>query len=197
MQTLSEISFLDKDQIQQSYLQYGDMGSLAEYAVSKKHTVSLIQQRPLTLPILYDRFKKIADIIGSDSSRIKKNILKGLFLDCSPFEAKYLTKIINGEMRIGLTEGLVEVGVSLAFNVELGKIREAMLVSGDISQVALLAKRGLIYTAVIKPLQPIGYMLADVMFSADQIINYFQKSLICEYKYDGVRAQMHKFRTTG
>ncbi len=192
MQTLSEISFLDKDQIQQSYLQYGDIGSLAEYAVSKKHTVSLIQQQPLTLPILYDRFRKIADIIGSDSSKIKKNILKGLFLDCSPLEAKYLTKIINGEMRIGLTEGLVEVGVSSAFNVELGKIREAILVSGDISQVALLAKRDLLYTAVIKPLQPIGYMLADVMFSADQIINYFQKPLICEYKYDGVRAQMHK-----
>src|SRR5512145_1973868 len=55
MQTLSEISFLDKDQIQQSYLQYGDMGALAEYAVSKKHTISLIQQQPLTLPIIYDR----------------------------------------------------------------------------------------------------------------------------------------------
>ena len=97
-------------------------------------------------------------------------------------------------MRIGLTEGLVEVGVSSAFNVELGKIREAMVVSGDISQVALLAKRGLLYTAVIKPLQPIGYMLADVMFSADQIINYFQKPLICEYKYDGActNAQVRK-----
>ena len=58
MQTLSEISFLDKDQIQQSHLQYGDMGSLAEYAISKKHTVSLIQQQPLTLPFLNDRFKK-------------------------------------------------------------------------------------------------------------------------------------------
>jgi DNA ligase 1 len=192
MQTLSEMSFLHKDQIQRSYLQYGDMGALAEYAVSKKHTVSLIQQQPLTLPIIYDRFKKIADTIGSESSKVKKNILKGLFLDCSPLEAKYLTKIINGEMRIGLTEGLVEVGVSSAFNVELRKIREAMLVSGEISQVALLAKLGLLYTAVIKPLQPIGYMLADVMFSADEIINYFQKPLICEYKYDGIRAQMHK-----
>jgi DNA ligase 1 len=192
MQTLSEISFLDKDQIQQSYVQYGDTGALAEYAVSKKHTVSLIQQQPLTLPIIYERFKKIADSIGSDSSKLKKNILKGLFLDCSPLEAKYLTKIINGEMRIGLTEGLVEIGVSLAFNVDLGKIREAMLVSGDISQVALLAKGRLLYTSIIKPLQPIGYMLADVMFSADEIINYFQKPLICEYKYDGVRAQMHK-----
>ena len=192
MQALSEISFLDKDQIQQSYMQYGDMGALSEYAVSKKHTASLIQQQPLTLPIIHDRFKGIADSIGSDSSKAKKSILKGLFLDCSPLEAKYLTKVINGEMRIGLTEGLVEVAVSAAFNVELKKVREAMLVSGDISQVALLAKSRLLHIATIKPLQPLSYMLADVMFTAEEIINYFQKPLICEYKYDGIRAQMHK-----
>jgi DNA ligase 1 len=192
MQALSEISFLDKDQIQQSYMQYGDMGALAEYAVSKKHTASLIEQQPLTLPLIHDRFKGIADSIGSDSSKSKKSILKGLFLDCSPLEAKYLTKVINGEMRIGLTEGLVEVAVSMAFNVELKKIREAMLVSGDISQVAFLAKSRLLHTAIIKPLQPLSYMLADVMFTAEEIINYFQKPLICEYKYDGIRAQMHK-----
>ncbi len=192
MQALSEISFLDKDQIQQSYMQYGDMGALSEYAVSKKHTASLIQQQPLTLSIIHDRFNGIADSIGSDSSKAKKSILKGLFLDCSPLEAKYLTKVINGEMRIGLTEGLVEVAVSAAFNVELKKVREAMLVSGDISQVALLAKSRLLHIAVIKPLQPLSYMLADVMFTAEEIINYFQKPLICEYKYDGIRAQMHK-----
>ncbi|MPZ07963.1 MAG: ATP-dependent DNA ligase [Nitrososphaeraceae archaeon] len=192
MQALSEISFLDKDQIQQSYMQYGDMGALSEYAVSKKHTASLIEQQPLTLPIIHDRFKGIADSIGSDSSKAKKSILKGLFLDCSPLEAKYLTKVINGEMRIGLTEGLVEVAVSMAFNVELKKIREAMLVSGDISQVAFLARSRLLHTAIIKPLQPLSYMLADVMFTAEEIINYFQKPLICEYKYDGIRAQMHK-----
>jgi DNA ligase 1 len=192
MQALSEISFLDNDQIQQSYMQYGDMGALSEYAVSKKHTASLIQQQPLTLPIIHDRFKGIADSIGSDSSKAKKSILKGLFLDCSPLEAKYLTKVINGEMRIGLTEGLVEVAVSVTFNVELKKVREAMLVSGDISQVALLAKSRLLHIAIIKPLQPLSYMLADVMFTAEEIINYFQKPLICEYKYDGIRAQMHK-----
>jgi len=192
MQALSEISFLDKDQIQQSYMQYGDMGALSEYTVSKKHTASLIQQQPLTLPMIHDRFKGMADSIGSDSSKVKKSILKGLFLDCSPLEAKYLTKVINGEMRIGLTEGLVEVAVSAAFNVELKKVREAMLVSGDISQVALLAKSRLLHIAIIKPLQPLSYMLADVMFTAEEIINYFQKPLICEYKYDGIRAQMHK-----
>ena len=193
MQTLSEISILDQNQIQQIFLQYGDMGALSEYAVSKKHTVSLFQQQALTLSSIYDQFKKIANTIGYGSGKGKKDLLKGLFLNSSPLEAKYLTKIISGEMRIGLTEGLVEIAVSKAFNEVLGHVREAMLVSGDISQVAILAKRRLLYSALIKPLKPVSYMLADVMFTAEEIINYYQKPLICEYKYDGIRVQMHKF----
>ena len=192
MQTLSEISILDQNQIQQIFLQYGDMGALSEYAVSKKHTVSLFQQQALTLSSIYDQFKKIANTIGYGSGKGKKDLLKGLFLNSSPLEAKYLTKIISGEMRIGLTEGLVEIAVSKAFNEVLGHVREAMLVSGDISQVAILAKRRLLYSALIKPLKPVSYMLADVMFTAEEIINYYQKPLVCQYKYDGIRAQMHK-----
>jgi DNA ligase 1 len=193
MQVLSEIASLDPNQIQQIYLRHGDIGALSEYAVSKKHMASLFQQQALTLSSIHERLQRIADAIGSGSGKEKKNILKGLLTNSSPLEARYLTKIINGEMRIGLTESLVEIGVSKAFNQELKDVREAMLVSGDISQVALLAKRNLLSTAVIKPLIPISYMLADVMFTAEEIINYYQKPLICEYKYDGIRAQMHKF----
>ena len=194
MQTLSEISTLNQNEIQQVFLRHGDMGALSEYAVSKKHTVSLFQQQALTLSSVYDQFKKIANIIGYRSGKGKKDILKGLFLSSSPLEAKYLTKIISGEMRIGLTEGLVQVAVSKAFNQELRYVREAMLVLGNISQVTVLAKKSLLHTALIRPLNPVSYMLADVMFTAKEIINYYQKPLICEYKYDGIRAQMHKSR---
>jgi DNA ligase-1 len=146
----------------------------------------------LSILSVQDQFRKIADTIGYNSGKNKRNILKGLFLNSSPLEAKYLTKMINGEMRIGLTEGLVEVAVSRAFNQELRHVREAMLVLGNISQVAVLAKKSLLHTALIRPLNPMSYMLADVMFTAKEIVDYYQKPLICEYKYDGIRAQMHK-----
>jgi DNA ligase-1 len=193
IQVLSEIATLDSNQIQKIYLQHGDMGALSEYAVSKKNMVSLFQQQPLTLSSIYGRLKKIADTIGSGSSKDKKNILKGLLIDSSPLEAKYLIKIINGELRIGLTEGLVEIAISKVFRQDLEDVRNAMLVSGDISKVVLLAKRNLLHTILIEPLTPISYMLADVMFTAEEIIKYYQKPLICEFKYDGIRAQMHKF----
>jgi DNA ligase 1 len=192
IQVLSEIASLDSNEIQKVYLQYGDMGALSEYAVSKKNMVSLFQQQPLTLLSIYDRLKEIADTIGSGSSKDKKKILKGILIDSSPLEAKYLIKIINGETRIGLTEGLVEIAISKVFRQDLKQVRDAMLVLGDNSQIVLLAKRNLLHTALIKPLTPMSYMLADVMFTAEEIIDYYQKPLICEFKYDGIRAQMHK-----
>ena len=194
IQVLSEIATMDSKQIQKIYLQHGDMGALAEYALSNRNMFPLFQKQPLTILSTYDRLKEIADTIGSGSAKDKKNILKGLLIDSSPLEAKYLIKIINGEMRIGLTEGLVEIAISEAFCQDLGHIRDAMLFLGDISRLVILAKKNLLHTAIIKPLTPLSYMLADVMFTAEEIMAYYQKPLICEFKYDGIRAQMHKFR---
>jgi len=194
MQSLSEIALLDIKDIQNIHLKYGDIGAIAEYAVSKKYVISLFnQQDKLDLSYLYHQFKKIATITGSGSNRNKKNILKGLLIACSPLESKYLIKIITGEMRIGSVESLMEVAISRAFDKELKLIREAMLISGDISQVAVLAKKNLLHNAIMKPFVTVSFMLADVMFSAEEIINYYKKPLICEYKYDGIRLQLHKF----
>jgi DNA ligase 1 len=194
MESLSEIAMLDIKDIQNIHLKHGDIGAMAEYAVSKKHIISLFdQQEKISLSYVYHQFKKIANIGGSGSNKNKKNILKGLLIACSPLESKYLIKIITGEMRIGSVEGLMEIALSRAFNRELQYIREAMLISGDISQVAVLAKKNILHNAIMRPFVPVSFMLADVMFSAEEIINYYNKPLICEYKYDGIRLQMHKF----
>ena len=193
MQSLSEIAMLDAGEIQQIYLAHGDIGALSEYAVSKKHMISLFQQQQLTLSFVYNQLKKIADTVGPGAGKNKTKILTGLLINILPLEAKYLIKIINGEMRIGLVEGLVEIAIAKAFNQNIQVIREAMLVVGDIAQVSILAKRNSLDKAIIKPLTPLSFMLADVMFTAEEIIKYYQEPLICEYKYDGIRVQMHKF----
>ncbi|MGH9923154.1 MAG: ATP-dependent DNA ligase, partial [Nitrososphaerales archaeon] len=114
-------------------------------------------------------------------------------VNCSPVEAKYLAKIMVNEFRIGLVEGLVELAIAEAFAHDLNDVREAFLVGGDIGYVAVLAKNNKLSSAVMQPFTPINFMLADVMFNAKEIAEYFNKPLISEYKYDGIRAQMHKF----
>lgn len=200
MNSLCEIAELTTTEIQQIYLKYGDLGKLGEYAISKKHTVPLFQQHEkqdtLTMSYVFSILKKIADIEGAGSNKDKKKNLTGLLISCSPVEGKYLIKIMNGELRIGLVEGLVELALAKAFDSSIKDIREAMLLSGDIGNVSLLAKNKTLNTMEVRPLSPLSFMLADVMFTAEEVISYYGKSLICEYKYDGIRVQLHKFRDT-
>lgn len=200
MNSLCEIAELTTTEIQQIYLKYGDLGKLGEYAISKKHTVPLFQQHEkqdtFTMSYVFSILKKIADIEGAGSNKDKKKNLTGLLISCSPVEGKYLIKIMNGELRIGLVEGLVELALAKAFDSSIKDIREAMLLSGDIGNVSLLAKNKTLNTMEVRPLSPLSFMLADVMFTAEEVISYYGKSLICEYKYDGIRVQLHKFRDT-
>lgn len=156
------------------------------------NSVEMLVEKP-TLNEIYDQFRKIANLRGPRSNNDKKNILKGLLLRCSPLEAKYLIKIISNEMRIGSYESLMEIAIAKAFEKSVESIREAILMSGDIANVALLSKKDTLHLVTIKPFVPMGFMLADVMFTAEEIIKYFDRPLLCEYKYDGIRVQMHKF----
>jgi DNA ligase 1 len=193
MRSLSEIARLEPEEVQKIYLKHGDIGALAEYVVSKRQQSPLMAQQ-LLLPDLYDQLRKIADAAGPGSAKAKRKILTGLLVNSSPLEAKYLIKIVaGGELRVGVVEGLVELAIAKAFGRDLQAIRQAMLLSGDIAQVALLAKKDALSTAIMKPLTPLSFMLADVMFSAEEIEQYYNKPLICEFKYDGIRVQLHKF----
>jgi DNA ligase-1 len=192
MRSLSEIAHLEPGEIQKIYLKHGDMGALAEYVVSKRQQSPLVAQQ-LLLPDLHDQLRKIADAVGSGAAEAKRKILTGLLINSSPLEAKYLIKIATDELRVGVVEGLVELAISKAFGRDVQAIRQAMLLSGDIAQVALLAKKDALSTVIMKPLAPVSFMLADVMFSAEEIEQYYNKPLICEFKYDGIRVQLHKF----
>ncbi len=140
MRSLSEIARLGPKEIQEIYLKHGDMGALAEYVVSKREQSPLVAQQ-LLLPDLHDQLRKIADAAGSGAAEAKRKILTGLLLNSSPIEAKYLIKIATGELRVGVVEGLVELAIAKAFGRDIPAIRQAMLLSGDISQIALLAKK--------------------------------------------------------
>jgi len=188
---IAEVSSLRSNELRNLYIKYGDLGEMAEQALAKRKIEPLVKSE-LTLDHVYGQFKKIAGTTGQGSTEEKKKIIIGLIVNCSPIEAKYLAKIIVNEFRIGLVEGLVELAIAEAFNRDLKDVREAFLVAGDIGYVANLAKNDKLASAVMQPFTPINFMLADVMFNAKEIAEYYGKPLISEYKYDGIRAQMHK-----
>lgn len=190
---LLEISGTSPMELQQTYLKYGDLGSAAQELLSKrKPKLQQLSKKELTVLDVKEKLEKLASISGEGSYDMKSAMIKGLLIGSSPLEAKYLIKILTSELRIGLVEGLVEEAIASAFGVKLDKVRSKLLVLNDVSEVALLAKRGLIDQASLVPMRPVSFMLADTAQTADEVIECYKRPVFAEFKYDGVRAQLHK-----
>jgi hypothetical protein len=88
----------------------------------------------------------------------------------SPLEAKYLIKIITGELRIGLRESLVEEAIAKAYDANYAEVRRANMMLGDISlALRMAAERRLAEaTKKMRLFHPVGVMLASPVESAEK-----------------------------
>src|SRR5436190_262887 len=147
---------------------------------------------PLTLREMADAFD---DLAATGVVQRKREILRRLFTRCiHPREAAYLTKIIFGDMRTGVQEGVLQAAVAQAFDKPLAKIQRTQLLVGDLDEVAVLAKRNELESAQFKLFHPIQFMLATPQETAQVAIKTMAgRSFFAEDKLDGIRAQIHKF----
>ena len=107
-----------------------------------------------------------------------------------PIEAKYMVKIMTGDLRIGLKESLVEEAIAKAFGARLPEVQRANLLLGDIGEALRLASAGRLGEARMRLFHPLGFMLASPAESAPEALSYFENAWV-EDKYDGIRAQAH------
>lgn len=143
----------------------------------------------LTLPIIQAAFDRIEAVGAQDA---KRAVVIDLLRACSNREAVYLLKIILGDMRIGVSEGMVETAIAEAFESPLVEVRAARLLVGDLDAVAALAFERRLGEARFRPFNPLGYMLAQPIMTAAEAIEVLAKrEAIAEDKYDGIRAQLH------
>ena len=188
---VAELCSMNPRDLGEVYRKYGDLGDVAEEVLEKK-VVQPLFKRQLSVTNVQQTFDNMSKMAGKGSQEGRRQTLKGLFLDCSPAEAKYLTKLLLGEMRIGLVEGLVEESVAKVFGKSLEEVRTANLTLGDIGETATLAMKNELYKATLQTFRPTTFMLAETMETAADIAQYYQKKVYAEFKYDGIRAQVHK-----
>ena len=120
----------------------------------------------------------------------KANFCARCFEHASPIEAKYILKIITGELRIGLKESLVEEAIAKAYDEPLAQVQRANMLLGDIGGTLKLAVEHRLDEAHMRLFHPIGFMLASPAGDAAEAFGYFEHALV-EDKYDGIRAQAH------
>jgi ATP-dependent DNA ligase len=144
--------------------------------------------RTITLSELGEYFERIAATSGAIG---KKNVLVELLRKVNAQGARFIVKILTGELRIGLQEGLVESAIAKAFGRTVDAVRRANMFTGDIGAAALLARSDALDSAKMTLFHPFAFMLAQPEEDPDEILAALGEGAFADDKYDGIRAQVH------
>jgi ATP-dependent DNA ligase I len=190
---------------------HGDAGKTA-FDVLDGRTVP----EPFGIIDSYNFFEQLQKLRGPIA---KKEALQNRLARLSAREGQYVVKILTGDLRIGLREGLVEEAIAKAFNVPLDEVKEANMLLGDIGRTAVLARNNDLHLAELSLFRPIKCMLASPEPTAEAIWKRFvdvaaavsaaepknlppesaaaatpAPTIYVEDKFDGIRAQIHASR---
>lgn len=169
----------------------GDAGLAIEQFLSTKEQTAFFTE-DLSLTEVYAACTRIASSAGGRSQRERLLVLRQLFGNVSPVEARYLARLILGELRIGIGEGTVRDAIAEACAVEPAQVEHAMQALNDLGEVALRARvgeEGLIHLS-IAPFRPVKMMLSQAGTIPDMLTAHGEVAV--EFKYDGTRFQFHK-----
>ena len=180
-QIVAELAGKDEAEITTAYRRHGDLGAVAR-DILPQHAGAGI-----SVVGLEKTFRAIASTRGTEP---KAALVRELLIRATPLEAKYIIKIMTGDLRIGLKESLVEEGVAKAYEATLAEVQRANMLLGDIGQTVRLTAKGKLAEARMRLFHPIGFMLASPVESPEEGLSYFPEAAL-EDKYDGIRAQVH------
>jgi len=133
-----------------------------------------------------------AEIEAASGSARKAALLAGLLARADPRTARGIVRVLSGELRIGLREGLVEAAIAKAFDRPLDAVKRAGMLTGDIGETAVLARRGTLESASLALFHPLKFMLASPAEDAAEILTRLGPVVWVEDKYDGIRCQLHR-----
>ncbi|MEL9990733.1 MAG: ATP-dependent DNA ligase [Thermoproteus sp.] len=199
LRALARASGAKVEELEELYKRTGDMGEVARRALSKRQAQTLLafagaKKGGLSVGQVYDYLFKVAKASGEGSQDLKISLLSSLFSQASPDEAKYIARFVVGRLRLGVADMTVIDALAEAFGVPEEALERAYNVRPDLGYLArLVAERGAAGLAEVKitPGVPVMPMLAQRLSSSHEILTKLGGAAICEYKYDGERAQIH------
>ena len=135
--------------------------------------------------------KLLATLSTTRGKNAKTALLAQTLVPATPLEAKYLVKLLSGDLRIGLREGLVEDAIARAFKQPLADVSMANMLRGDIGEAAVRARAGALRDVEMKLFHPLKFMLATPASDLADIARTMPSEFFVEDKFDGIRAQAH------
>jgi DNA ligase-1 len=178
---VGDLAGKDDIELTGAYRRHGDLGAVAGEVLPE------CAGQGLGVMEVEATFRRIAAARGPAA---KAAIVRDLISRATPLEAKYVVKIMTGDLRIGLKESLVEDAIAKAYGTTLADVQHANMLLGDIGETVRLASVGKLAEAHMRLFHPLGFMLASPIDSPEEGLSYFAEAVV-EDKYDGIRAQAH------
>lgn len=166
---LAERTGAGREVMHEAYRRHGDLGGAAFDLLSATGG-GPAGTAELTLAQLEEAFAAVA---AEAKPAAKGRVLSSLLERTAPIEAKYLIKIVLGDLRIGVKESLVEEAIAAAYNAPLGQVRHATMLNGSLAEVVQLAAHHRLHAAQMKLFHPLGFMLASPVDSVEEAILRF------------------------
>lgn len=186
-----------------AYRRHGDLGAAAADL--------LVGYAPLAATLTLEQIEAALDAIAAARGPAAKlRLLLDPLARATPVEAKYLIKLITGDMRTGVRQALVEEAIAEAWSAPLADVRRAGMLLGSLPDVVRLAAAARLQEARMNLFHPLGFMLAGPVASVEEAIARSAQELAAEHeqaapivpetllrevqledKFDGIRAQLH------
>src|SRR5882724_261939 len=167
------------------YVRLGDAGEAAYEALREAKPMN---QPRITLAEVESIISRLSETRGS---RSKTGLLATVLHQAAPLEAKYLVKLLAGDLRIGLREGLVENAIARAFGQPLALVARANMLLGGVGETEIRARRNELHNVSMRLFHPIKFMLATPAEDLADIARTMPAEFFVEDKFDGIRAQTH------
>ncbi len=186
--TVTGIADVPRSALGEAYDRSSDLGiAVAEVLRAAGHAPP-----PELSPTLPEVAAAFGEIEAASGPARKTAVLRTLLDRSDPLTAKYIVKVLGGDLRIGLREGLVEAAIARAFDRPLDDVKWAGMLVGDVGRLAALARDDGLATASLALFHPLKFMLASPAEDAAEIITRLGPEVWVEDKYDGIRCQLHK-----
>src|SRR6266571_2789041 len=194
MRVLAHATGLDDARVGRLWKEKGDLGLVAQEAIAARRQKPL-ESTPLTVSKVYQHLDAIARESGEGSQERKVRLLSELLGNATPREAKYIVRMVIGQMRLGVADMTIvdALAATFATKADRARVERAYNVSSDLGEVArVLASKGIagLNEIHLKLFRPIRAMLAERLETLEEIFERMGKAAL-EYKYDGLRVQAH------
>ena len=197
IETLTRVTGLKKAAVERMVQELGDIGLAAEEAMSKKKQSGFFTKN-LNVADVYNRLDEIARKEGTGSAKQKMDGLGNLLANASPLGARYLSRMVEGKLRLGIGDMTILDALAQAYTgskKDRPILERAYNLSSDLGAVAVtLIDEGLggVENFRVRVGYPIRVMAAQRLSTAEEVIEKLGGHCSAEFKLDGERFQIHK-----